>query len=141
VPRSWIVAALAVAAVAVGVGMVLLGLPEATPTQTVLLELSSLPLSAALALGVWTVAGRLRPWSPVTRWALTAAGVAVATGLGLIATAYLAGPRTLVHLGQTVVWLSLLAAMLYVIARSPRRQASRFRLIEEDDPASVSEPK
>lgn len=139
-PRSWIIAALALAAVAVGVGMVLLGLPEATPAQTVILELSSLPLSAALALGVWTLAGRLRPWSAATRGLLGAAAIAVAAGLVLIALAYATGPRTLVHLGQSVIWLALLAALLVVVARLPRARASRFQLLEDDDPSSVSEP-
>ena len=57
--------AVALAGVLVSVAMVLLGLPEATPAQSVLLELSSLPLSGSVAVGV--VLLHLRASRPVGR--------------------------------------------------------------------------
>lgn len=132
-PRSWTFATLALAGVAVGVGMIILGLPEATPAQTTLLELSSLPLSAALGLGVAQLATRVRPLTAVTRRVLIASSVGVLVGLGVILAAYAVGPRSWVHIGQLVIWLALFAALIAVVSQLPRRGSTPFELEEEDE--------
>ena len=132
-PRSWIFASLAFAAVLVGVGMIVLGLPEATPAQIALLELSSLPLSAALGLGVAHLASKLRPLPGVSlQVLLIASSGGVLVGLAVILTAYVVGPRSWVHLGQLVIWMSLLAALVAVVSRLPRRGTARFELAGTD---------
>lgn len=101
--------------------MILVGLPEANPTQTALLELSSLPLSvAALAAVVllWQWAGS--PIGPRSRRILRGALAGAGLGLVLMALAYLTGPRQLVHTGQLVIWLSVFL-VLVVLFRRPRR--------------------
>lgn len=131
-------AAVAVAGVLVSVAMVLVGLPEATPAQSVLLELSALPLSVSVGAGVLILHLRAtRPIGPRSRRALVAGGAVGALGLLLMAWAYLRGPRDLVHAGQVLVWLGLLAALLVMIRRQPRRRITHFHVpdeAEEDGP-------
>lgn len=130
-PTRLLLYAISVAGVLAGVGMVVLGLPEATPAQSRLLELSSLPLSMSVAAGVVLLHRRAdRPVGPRSRVALAAAGASVAFGLVLIAWAYLTGPRSLVHTGQGLVWLGLLAALLVMLRRQPRRRSTRFSLTD-----------
>lgn len=132
-PRSWIFATLALAGVGVGVGMIILGLPEATPAQTTLLELSSLPLSAALGLGVAQLATRVRPLAVVTRRILIGSSAGVLVGLGMILAAYSVGPRSWVHLGQLVIWVALFAALIAVVSQLPRRVSPPFELDDQDE--------
>lgn len=126
--------AVALAGVLVGMAMVLLGLPEATPAQTVLLELSSLPMSVSVGVGVlllhWSAD---RPVGPRSRVVLAASGAAVGLGLLLVWLAYLSGPRELVHTGQTMVWLGLVAALLVMIRRQPRRRRKALTELEWED--------
>lgn len=135
-PRSWTFATLALAGVAVGVGMIILGLPEATPAQTTLLELSSLPISAALGLGVAHLATRVLPLAKVTRWVLIASSAGVLVGLGVILAAYAVGPRSWVHLGQLVIWVALFAALIAVVSQLPRRGSAPFELEDQDEEPS-----
>jgi 4-hydroxybenzoate polyprenyltransferase len=129
-----ILPAVAVAGVVVSVIMVLLGLPEATPAQSVLLELSSLPLSVSVAAGVAILHLRAsRPVGRRSRVVLSGGGAAVAFGLVLMVWAYLVGPRGLVHAGQLLVWLGLLAALLVMLRRQPRRRLTRFSLLPDDE--------
>jgi len=133
-PQTIALAAVAVAGVLVSVTMVLVGLPEATPAQSVLLELSALPLSVSVGAGVLIL--HLRADRPIGRRARTVlvAGTAVgALGLVLMAWAYLSGPRDLVHTGQVLVWLGLLAALFVMIRRQPRQRTTRFHVPAEDD--------
>ena len=126
--------AVALAGVLLSVAMVLLGLPEATPAQSVLLELSSLPLSVSVAVGVVMLHRRAsRPVGRRSRAVLSGGGAAVAFGLVLMAWAYLAGPRDLVHAGQLLVWLGLLAAILVMLRRQPRRRLTRFSLVPDEE--------
>jgi peptidoglycan/LPS O-acetylase OafA/YrhL len=135
--------AVALAGVVASVAMVLAGLPEATPAQSVLLELSSLPLSASVAAGILLLhRSASRPVGPRSRRVLAGAGAALGFGLVLMLWAYLVGPRGLVHSGQLLVWLGLVAALLVMIRRQPRRRATRFSLLDaaadadpEDDSA------
>lgn len=132
-PRSWIFATLALAGVGVGVGMIILGLPEATPAQTTLLELSSLPLSAALGLGVAQLATRVRPLAVVTRRILIGSSAGVLVGLGMILAAYSVVPRSWVHLGQLVIWVALFGALIAVVSQLPRRVSPPFELDDQDE--------
>ncbi len=133
-------AAVAVAGVLVSVAMVLVGLPEATPAQSVLLELSALPLSVSVGAGVLILHRRAtRPIGDRSRRALVAGGAVGALGLLLMAWAYLGGPRDLVHTGQVLVWLGLLAALLVMIRRQPRRRITRFHVPEEADEGGLDE--
>ena len=132
-PRSLILATFALAGVIVSVAMVLLGLPEANPVQSVLLELSALPLSVAVAIGVWMLHERAdRPISERSRMVLRIAAGLVALGLALIAWAYLVGPREVVHAGQGLVWLGLFAALVVIVRRQPRAPSTRFELTDSD---------
>jgi hypothetical protein len=127
-------AAVAVAGVLVSVAMVLVGLPEATPAQSVLLELSALPLSVSVGAGVLILHLRAtRPIGARSRRALVAGGAVGAVGLLLMAWAYLGGPRDVVHVGQVLVWLGLLAALLVMIRRQPRRRITHFHVPDEAD--------
>lgn len=133
-PRTLVLAAVAVAGVIVSVAMVLVGLPEATPAQSVLLELSALPLSVSVGAGVLIL--HLRADRPIggRSWTVLVAGTAVgALGLLLMAWAYVSGPRDLVHTGQVLVWLGLLGALLVMIRRQPRQRMTRFHVPAEED--------
>lgn len=128
-PTRLLLYAISLAGVLAGVTMVVLGLPETSPAQSTLLELSSLPLSASVAAAVLLLHRRTdRPVGPRSRVALAGGAASVAFGLVLIAWAYLTGPRSLVHTGQALVWLGLLAALLVMLRRQPRRRATRFSL-------------
>nr|WP_300142513.1 hypothetical protein [Propionicimonas sp.] len=132
--------AVALAGVLLSVAMVLLGLPEATPAQSVLLELSSLPLSVSVAVGV--VMLHLRASRPVgrrSRMVLIGGGAAAALGLVVMIWAYGVGPRGLVHGGQLLVWLGLLAALLVMLRRQPRRRMTRFSLAPDDESDEADE--
>ncbi|MCC6497316.1 MAG: hypothetical protein IT193_13770 [Propionibacteriaceae bacterium] len=141
-PRTLVLPVLAVAGVLVGVAMVLIGLPEANPAQSVLLELSSLPLSFSLAVGIVMLQRRtVRPIGRRTRVVLLAGLGLVTLGLLLMMWAYLPGPRELVHFGQLLVWIGLLAALLVVIRRLPRQVHSSYHVVEADDAgAGVGDP-
>lgn len=142
-PSRVILPALALAGVLLSVGMVLVGLPEANAAQSVLLELSSLPLSASVGIGVLILHRRaVVPIGRRSRVVLVAGGALVAFGLVLMAWAYAVGPRDVVHTGQLLVWLGLLAALLVMIRRQPRQRASRLDLLDPapdddaDDPSA-----
>ncbi len=122
--------------------MVLIGLPESNPVQSVLLELSSLPLSFAVAVGIVILQRRtVRPMGRRTRVVLLTGLALIALGLLLMIWAYLPGPRGLVHTGQLLIWLGLLAALLVVIRRLPRRVHSSYHVLESDDEAAgVGDP-
>lgn len=133
-PRFLVLPALAVAGVLVSVAMVVIGLPEANPTQSVLLELSSLPLSFSVAMGIVMLQRRaLAPLGRRARVVLQMGLALVALGLLLMVWAYLPGPRGLVQAGQLLVWLGLLAALLVMIRRLPRRQHSTYHVVGRDD--------
>lgn len=139
--RTIALAAVAVAGVLVSVAMVLVGLPEATAAQSVLLELSALPLSISVAACVAIL--HLRADKPIGRRsrAVLAAGTGVgAFGLVLMAWAYLVGPRDLVHTGQVLVWLGLLAALVVMIRRQPRQRMTRFHVREDEDENPSADP-
>ena len=132
--RTLLLPALAVAGVIVGVAMVVIGYPEANGVQSVLLELSSLPLSFAVAVGIVILGRRAdRPLGRRTRAVLLTGLGLVALGLVLVMWAYLPGPRELVQLGQTLVWLGLFAALLVTIRRLPSRRFSSYHVIERDE--------
>jgi hypothetical protein len=132
--RALVLPALAVAGVIVSVAMVVIGYPEANGTQTVLLELSSLPLSFSVAVGIVMLGQRAaRPLGKRTQVALLTGLSLVALGLLVIMWAYLPGPRDLVHVGQVLIWLGLLGALLVAIRRLPRQRTSRYHVIADDE--------
>lgn len=132
--RTLLLPALAVAGVIVGVAMVVIGYPEANGVQSVLLELSSLPLSFSVAVGIGILGRRAdRPLGRRTRAVLLTGLGLVALGLVLVMWAYLPGPRELVQLGQTLVWLGLFAALLVAIRRLPSRRFSSYHVVERDE--------
>ncbi|MGB2766141.1 MAG: hypothetical protein WBC14_03525 [Propionicimonas sp.] len=137
-PRSWIIATLAVAGVGLAASMVVLGWSEATPTQVALLELASLPLQLAFGMGLWHLHGRGTPPDARDRRRQAALAALGCLGLLLVAAAYLGGPRGLVHFGQSVVWLALLAALVLIVRRLPRPRFTHSTFIadqEADAPA------
>ena len=140
--RTLALPALAVAGVIVSVAMVVIGYPEANAVQTVLLELSSLPLSFAVAVGIVILGRRVdRPLGRRTRMVLLAGLGLIALGMIVMIWAYLPGPRELVHIGQLLVWVGLLAALLVTIRRLPRRRISRYHVVERDeDDEGVEDP-
>lgn len=140
-PRSVLLAAVALAGVIVSVAMVVLGLPEANPVQSVLLELSSLPLSVAVAAGLGILQQRaVRQPGRRSLRVLLAAAVAVIVGLVLVGWAYAFGPREVVHTGQLLIWLGLFAGLVVLVRLQPRRRHTSYRIEEEPDEAEVADP-
>ena len=132
--RTLLLPALAVAGVILGVAMVVIGYPEASTTQTVLLQLSSLPLSIAVAIGI-VILDRLAvgPLGRRTRAVLLTGLGFIALGLVMMMWAYLPGPRELVHIGQSLVWIGLFAGLLVTIRRLPRRRITSYRVVEREE--------
>ena len=131
--RTLLLPVLAVAGVIVGVAMVVIGYPEANGTQTVLLELSSLPLSIAVAIGIVILDHRaVRPLGRRTQVVLLTGLGFSALGLVMMMWAYLSGPRELVHLGQLLVWMGLFAGLLVTIRRLPRRSFTSYHVVERE---------
>lgn len=140
-PRTVLLAALALAGVIVSVGMVLLGLPEANAAQTVLLELSSLPLSASVGVGIVLLRDRaVREPGRRALWVLLTGAVLVLLGLVLVVWAYVLGPRDIVHTGQALIWLGLFAALVVMVRLQPRARHTQFRLDDPDEADSDDEP-
>ena len=133
-PRQALLAAAALAGVVVSVAFVLLGLPEANPVQSTLLELSALPLSVTVAALVAMLQQRAarRPGRRSLVVLLLAGGLVV-LGLGLICWAYAFGPREVVHTGQLLIWLGLFPALVVMVRLQPRRSHVRFELGPEAD--------
>lgn len=116
--------------------MIAFGLPEQTLLQQRLLQLYSVPISGALALGVAHVATRLPAIDRATRVVLVGAGVASAVGVGIMAMGLVLGLDALFPLAQALMWLSLGFALLWLVARLPRRQRGRtfgLRPIDDDE--------
>lgn len=131
--RTLVLPSLAVTGVFLSVAMVVIGYPEANAIQSVLLELSSLPLSFAVAVGIVMLGHRVeRPLGRRTRVVLLTGLALIALGVLLMIWAYLPGPRDLVHVGQVLVWLGLLAALLVTIRRLPSRRFTSYHVIESD---------
>lgn len=120
--------------VVVAVAMIALGLPEQTLLQRRLLQLYSVPLSGALALGMVHLLGKLPSVNAATRTVLVIAAVASAVGVALMAVGLLLGLDALLPLGQALTWLTLGFALLWVVAQLPRRSSERtFGLRPVDD--------
>ena len=138
-PRIFL-AAVALAGVVTSVAMVVLGLPEANAAQSVLLELSALPLSVSVAAGIGMLnLSSVRPPGPRGRIALLVGAGLVLLGLALIVWAYLVGPRAAVHPGQVLIWLGLFAALLVTVRRQPKRRLVTYEIEEDADGASTEE--
>ncbi len=134
-PIRVLLSAVAVAGVLAGVAMVLIGLPEATPAQTVLLELSALPMSVSVGAGIVLLhrsAGL--PLGRRSRAVVMVGGGGVAFGLVMMLWAYAFGPRSFVHAGQVLVWLGLLAMLLVMLRRRRTQRYTRFSLLADDEP-------
>lgn len=115
------VAVLCGALVLAAVIMIAVGLPEQTVLQSRLLQLYSVPVSGALALGVVHLAARLPQIGRRTRAVLVGAGVAAAVGVALMTAGLLAGLDALLPLGQALSWLGLGFALLWVVGQRPKR--------------------
>lgn len=121
-------------AVALSIALIVFGLPEQTPAQTLALELGSLPLSVALAAGDLMLLDRAkRQPSTGARRGLIGGGVVSAIGLALMAFAYLTGPRGLVQFGQFVVFVGLLIVLLIAISLQVSSETEWFHLDEVAD--------
>ena len=135
-----LLAAVALAGVVVSVAMVVIGLPEANAVQSVLLELSALPLSVSVAAGIGILhLGAERPPGPRGRAALLVGAGLALLGLALIVWAYLVGPRAAVHPGQVLIWLGLFAALLVTDRRQPKRRLVTYEIEEDADGTSTEE--
>ena len=119
------VIALAGLLVLTSVLMIAFGLPEQTLLQHRLLQLYSIPISGALALGVIHVATRLPTIDRATRIVLAGAGVASALGVGMMAAGLMLGLDALFPLAQALMWLSLGFALLWLVAHLPRSEGDR----------------
>ena len=136
-PRIFL-AAVALAGVVTSVAMVVLGLPEANAAQSVLLELSALPLSVSVAAGIGILnLGAERPPGRRGRIALLIGAGLVLLGVALIVWAYLVGPRAAVHPGQVLIWLGLFAALLVTVRRQPKRRLVTYEIDEDADDAAT----
>lgn len=133
--RPWLVITLVIYGVVASISMTVLGWPEETPAQVVLLELSTLPLQAALSVGLWHLSLRARPLGRRGRLARWLAVAVAGAGLILVGVAYL-GPRGLVHLGLALIWIGLLLGLVLVVTHLPRRQMrSQFTSLPDDEDA------
>lgn len=124
---------IAVAGVLAGIIMVVIGLPEATAVQSVLLELAMAPISVSLAAALGLLALRARPAGRRSRLVLAGAGVVGFAGVTTMILAYAVGPRPLVHLGQALVLVALLAALLVELRLQPARRRMWFELPAEPE--------
>ncbi len=131
--------AVATAGVVVSMAMVVIGLPETTPAQSVLLELAMLPISVSLAAALGLLAQRARQAGRRSRQVLTGSGVLGVAGLAAMGLAYLTGPRPLVHLGQAVLLVALLITLLVELRLQPARRRSWFALPAEPDQTDQDE--
>lgn len=133
--------------VGVAVLMIAAGLPEQTLLQQRLLQLYSVPLSGALALGVVHLAGKLSSLNTATRVVLGVAAAACLLGVAGMAVGLLLGMDGLLPAAQAVMWLGLGFALLWLVAQLPRRTDRRtfgLRPIDEDadeDEDEDDEPK
>ncbi|MBN9106482.1 MAG: hypothetical protein J0I14_15940 [Propionibacteriaceae bacterium] len=121
--------------VVVSIVMVVYGLSESTPAQQVALELSALPLSVSLAAGdvILLTTGSRQP-GPRARMVVAGGAAISLLGLLLMVFAYVTGPRGMVHLGQFLVFVGLLLALLVGMGMQ-RGRTEWFHLqeVEDDD--------
>lgn len=118
--------------------MIALGLPEQTLLQQRLLQLYSVPLSGALALAVVHLASRLPSLNRATRVVLAATAAACVLGVAGMAVGVLLGLDGLLPAAQSVMWLSLGFALIWLVAQLPRRSDRRtfgLRPIDDADDA------
>ncbi|MFT4295095.1 MAG: hypothetical protein QM582_06755 [Micropruina sp.] len=122
--------------------MIAFGLPEQTLLQHRLLQLYSVPLSGALALGVVHVAGRLPRLTGPTRVMLGVATAAGVLGVAGMAIGVLTGLDALLPASQAVTWLGLGFALLWLVAQLPRRAGAgrTFGLRPVDDDTEDDDP-
>lgn len=130
--RPWLVITLVICGVVASISMIVLGWPEETSAQVVLLELAAVPLQVAVGVGLWQLSRRMRPLGSRGRVAWWIAAGLAATGLVMVGAAYL-GPRGLVHPGTALTWLGLLMAMVLVVAYLPRRPMRELFSVLPDD--------
>jgi len=107
------------------VTMIALGLPEQTLLQIRLLQLYSVPLSGALALGVVHLTTQVPTVTPATRVVLVIAAVGTVLGVVLMMVGLVGGWDALLPLGQALTWLTLGFALLWLVAQLPRRAGER----------------
>jgi hypothetical protein len=122
--------------VLVSVTMIALGLPEQTLLQIRLLQLYSVPLSGALALGVVHLNMKLPTVTAATRVVLGIAAFGTALGLLLMLVGLIGSWDALLPLGQVLTWLTLGFALVWLAAHVPRSADSRtFELQPVDEEA------
>lgn len=137
------VAVLSAVLVLAAVLMIAAGLPERTLLQRRLLQLYSVPLSGALALGVVHLAGRLQHLDRRTRLVLGVAAGASLLGVAGMAAGLLLSQDALLPASQAISWLSLGFALLWVVAQLPGRDDGRtfgLRPVDDEDPAEPDDP-
>ena len=117
--------------------MIAFGLPERNLLQHRLLQLYSVPLSGALALGVAYLVTKLPKIDQPTKLVLAAAAAASALGIGMMAVGLILGVEALLPLAQALMWLTLGFALIWLVAHLPRSEASGrtfgLRPIDDED--------
>lgn len=128
------VAVVALALAVAGCWLIIAGLPDRTPTQRTMLELSSLPLSLAVVVVIGSIVrrrGLLRP--PYPRLAI--AGL-VLVGLGLLDWIVVAlGVRlpVLNPLGaQALTWLGVGCWCIWVLLTPSPGRSTRWTTLDEE---------
>ena len=122
--------------VLVSVTMIAFGLPEQTLLQIRLLQLYSVPLSGALALGVVHLTTKVPTVTSATRVVLGIAASGTALGLVLMLIGLIGGWEALLPLGQSLTWLTLGFALVWLVAQLPRPTGERtFELQPVDEEA------
>ncbi len=128
--------------VVLGFWMVVAGWPMETPTQTTLLDLSQLPMAAAVLVGIVEMTWTRRLWlrSPkVFAGVFGPAAFALLLGLVLVVVSYRTSLRAYSGTGQLLIWVGVGLAFVYLAVDSLRREVTDprtllFEELEEETP-------
>lgn len=130
---------LAVLGVLLSMFLVLLGFPEATAAQKLMLELSALPIAVSLAAGDLLLLDRaVRQPSPAARRALQISAIVSGVGLLLMIVSLAASVSAFTLFGQFLVFIGLLVVLLIALGLQQRPRAALLRMDQwvDDDPHS-----
>lgn len=133
---AWIALAIGTVFVAVGIGLVIAGFGDETPAEQLMLDVSGLAFSAAVATAIvqMTLETKvLRRGDRAIGILYAASGLLVLVGVVLVVIGLTAGPRNLAATGTLVVWGGLGLAFCFLVWQALKRERpiSRAEVLEE----------